>query len=329
MARGAHVALGRRSSACWSSPRMATPIPQLDATPGVMQLRERASRARPAQLQQRRRARGARTKPARRHLSVVPDLGRQFEPGRSAARWRLARRGAGAQCAGTRQRLGHRQAEHRARAKLSRIKGGGIARLLRGRRALALFISDVPGDDPDVIGSGLLGRDAGIADGIERHVVATIETAVRAVQDGRACARPRARSGVRRVSTVMRARSQRSSSRDCAPCECDGLVWGGESTVTLPAASRARRPQYASGTELRAAAARRRTVDAARRGHRWHRRPDRRRGRHRRCGNDRARRRSRAATSSARGASSIPAPRSKPRKISCTPGPPARMSGIS
>jgi glycerate-2-kinase len=71
-----------------------------------------------------------------------------------------------------------------ARARLSRIKGGGIARLLRERRALALFISDVPGDDPDVIGSGLLGHDVGIADGIERHVIATNETAVRAVQDG-------------------------------------------------------------------------------------------------------------------------------------------------
>jgi hydroxypyruvate reductase len=41
-----------------------------------------------------------------------------------------------------------------ARAKLSRLKAGGVARLLAGRRALALFISDVPGDDPDVIGSG-------------------------------------------------------------------------------------------------------------------------------------------------------------------------------
>jgi hydroxypyruvate reductase len=41
------------------------------------------------------------------------------------------------------------------RAKLSRLKSGGVARLLGGRRALALFISDVPGDDPDVIGSGL------------------------------------------------------------------------------------------------------------------------------------------------------------------------------
>ena len=83
-----------------------------------------------------------------------------------------------------------------ARARLSRIKGGGIARLLRERRALALFISDVPGDDPDVIGSGLLGHDVGIADGIERHVIATNETAVRAVAGRCTRARSRFRSGV-------------------------------------------------------------------------------------------------------------------------------------
>jgi glycerate 2-kinase len=119
------------------------------------------------------------------------------------------------------------------RARLSRLKGGGIARRLRERRALALFISDVPGDDPDVIGSGLLGRDAGIADGIERHVIANIETAVRAAQetaqthglevevlparfDGDASA----------IAEQVLARLRASS--------FDGLVWGGESTVMLP-----------------------------------------------------------------------------------------------
>ncbi len=215
-----------------------------------------------------------------------------------------------------------------ARARLSRIKGGGIARLLRERRALALFISDVPGDDPDVIGSGLLGRDVGIADGIERHVVATIETAVRAVQDGARAhgldfeaVSTRFDGDVGAVTAELLARLR--------ACKCDGIVWGGESTVTLP-------PRHGRGgrnTHLALSfarqAARRRTVDAAGRGHRRHGRPDRRRGCHRRCGNDRACERSRAATSSARGASSIPAARSRPRKISCTQDPPARMSGIS
>src|SRR5688500_7137853 len=67
------------------------------------------------------------------------------------------------------------------RARLSQLKAGGVARMLAGRRALALFISDVPADDPDVIGSGLLGREAGKADAIERHVIATLEMAVHAV----------------------------------------------------------------------------------------------------------------------------------------------------
>lgn len=42
------------------------------------------------------------------------------------------------------------------RRRLSRIKGGGLARLAAGREALALCVSDVEGDSPADIGSGLL-----------------------------------------------------------------------------------------------------------------------------------------------------------------------------
>jgi hydroxypyruvate reductase len=42
------------------------------------------------------------------------------------------------------------------RRRLSRLKGGGLARLVGASRAVALMISDVPGDDPRVLGSGLL-----------------------------------------------------------------------------------------------------------------------------------------------------------------------------
>lgn len=45
---------------------------------------------------------------------------------------------------------------NRVRKRLSRIKAGRLAVHLRGRAALHLMISDVPGDDPRVIGSGLL-----------------------------------------------------------------------------------------------------------------------------------------------------------------------------
>ena len=47
-------------------------------------------------------------------------------------------------------------AMNRVRKRISRIKGGRLAQRLRARRTLNLAISDVPGDDPKVIGSGLL-----------------------------------------------------------------------------------------------------------------------------------------------------------------------------
>lgn len=45
---------------------------------------------------------------------------------------------------------------NRVRQALSTIKGGRLAARLRGRETLNLLISDVPGDDPRAIGSGLL-----------------------------------------------------------------------------------------------------------------------------------------------------------------------------
>ena len=67
------------------------------------------------------------------------------------------------------------------RARVSRIKAGRLTAQLGGRRARALFISDVPGDDPAVIGSGLLGPAAEGIDNVERTVIASIDDAVAAV----------------------------------------------------------------------------------------------------------------------------------------------------
>src|SRR6516162_3927293 len=67
------------------------------------------------------------------------------------------------------------------RAALSRIKGGRLAARLAGRAARALFVSDVPHDDPRVIGSGLMGPAPGDADRVERTLVASVEHAVAAV----------------------------------------------------------------------------------------------------------------------------------------------------
>jgi glycerate 2-kinase len=120
------------------------------------------------------------------------------------------------------------------RVKLSRLKGGGIPRLLDGRRAIALFVSDVPGDDPDVIGSGLLGRDAGRADAVERHIVARVEDAVRAAVEAGA-ARGLTLEAVARRFDGEAADVAREFVSALRATHADGLVWGGESTVKLPA----------------------------------------------------------------------------------------------
>lgn len=52
---------------------------------------------------------------------------------------------------------------NRVRTQLSLIKGGRLALHLAGHRVLQLLISDVPGDDPAVIGSGLLNPAASAA----------------------------------------------------------------------------------------------------------------------------------------------------------------------
>jgi len=53
-------------------------------------------------------------------------------------------------------------AMNRIRKRLSRIKGGRLAKLLAPRSVLCLAISDVPGDDPRAIGSGPLVADASL-----------------------------------------------------------------------------------------------------------------------------------------------------------------------
>ena len=119
------------------------------------------------------------------------------------------------------------------RAALSRIKGGRLAARLAGRRARALFVSDVPHDDPQVIGSGLMGPAPGGPDGIERTVVASIDHAVaavaaRAVQLGLAVHAPRERFGgsAVRLGTRFAHELHLGTAQLC--------VWGGESTVELP-----------------------------------------------------------------------------------------------
>ena len=118
------------------------------------------------------------------------------------------------------------------RTRLSRIKGGGITRLLGNREAMALFVSDVPGDEPGIIGSGLLGRGDG-EDRVTRVIVANLEVAVGAVVQAAAAhgltleiARQRFDGDATEVAGAFVAALRGTTA--------DGLVWGGESTVTLP-----------------------------------------------------------------------------------------------
>ncbi|HEY6517444.1 MAG TPA: DUF4147 domain-containing protein [Steroidobacteraceae bacterium] len=119
------------------------------------------------------------------------------------------------------------------RARLSRIKGGCLATQLAGRTARALFVSDVPDDNPAVIGSGLLGPAATGPDHIERQVIASVDdamdgVAMKALQRGLTaeCVRPRFAGDATRLAARF--------AHELLIGNTQVRVWGGESTVHLP-----------------------------------------------------------------------------------------------
>lgn len=121
------------------------------------------------------------------------------------------------------------------RARVSRIKGGRLAALLAGRAARALFISDVPDDDPAVIGSGLLGPPPAGRDLIERRVVASVAGAM----EGVATAALQRDLTVEWVPQRFAGEATRLAARfthELLIGNAQVRVWGGESTVNLPAA---------------------------------------------------------------------------------------------
>jgi len=119
------------------------------------------------------------------------------------------------------------------RARHSLIKGGRLSARLRGRPARALFISDVPGDDPAVIGSGVLGPAPDGVDNVERTVVASVDHAVAAVAAAAVEMGLAAESSPRRFEgDVMRLAVRFSHELHLSTVEV--RVWGGESTVQLP-----------------------------------------------------------------------------------------------
>ena len=90
---------------------------------------------------------------------------------------------------------------------ISRIKGGRLAARLGGRPGRALFISDVPQDDPAVIGSGLIGPASEGADRIARRVVASSRAG------GGGGGRARARARPERAAAGTALRRQRDAPR--------------------------------------------------------------------------------------------------------------------
>lgn len=119
------------------------------------------------------------------------------------------------------------------RIALSLIKGGRLTARLKGRVARALFVSDVPGDDPGLIGSGLLGPASEGPDRVQRTLIGSVEQAVAGAAEA-ATARgltvhaPHQRFDGDAVRLAARFAHELRLSRS-AVC-----AWGGESTVQLP-----------------------------------------------------------------------------------------------
>lgn len=152
---------------------------------------------------------------------------------------------------------------NRVRKRLSRIKGGRLAAHLAPRTVTCLAISDVPGDDPRFIGSGPLTADTTAASEpiddapprlrallaasaslpppddacfapIDYRVIASLKDAMRAVAIA-----AEARGIVARVvPTFVAGEAERTGAalaHELLESRAPGLiVWGGETTVTLP-----------------------------------------------------------------------------------------------
>lgn len=144
---------------------------------------------------------------------------------------------------------------NRVRSALSRIKGGRLAAQLKGRKASVLLMSDVPGDGPSDIGSGLLIPQAphplpelpreftslpfqrgavAASTQAEAHVIASNVMAREAIAVGARAAgiEPRLYDSLPAADAVACGEAIAESLRGAPP----GIhIWGGETTVRLPA----------------------------------------------------------------------------------------------
>jgi hydroxypyruvate reductase len=143
------------------------------------------------------------------------------------------------------------------RSRVSRLKAGRLAAALAHTRARALLISDVPDDDPAVVGSGLVyapsappalperlpewvatlvARASSLPPGARLPValVGTLEDALAAAERTAAARGFTTKRLAGRVEgDVVRAANH--FAHEFAICGEDVLIWGGEPTVELPA----------------------------------------------------------------------------------------------
>lgn len=149
---------------------------------------------------------------------------------------------------------------NRVRRSISKIKGGKLAHYLNGTPSLVLLISDVPGDDPAVIGSGLLTRvdealdpstyhseiqailstvqqpdipSKGCFDSIESHIIACLDDAKQACFEEAQALGYRARIVEDFVEGDATAAAQRITA-EIAQSHDEIYIYGGETSLILP-----------------------------------------------------------------------------------------------
>jgi hydroxypyruvate reductase len=153
------------------------------------------------------------------------------------------------------------QQMNRVRTAMSTLKGGRLAKCLEGSKVLNLMISDVPGDETYIIGSGLLSpcpESARILphlpgwierllevqqpipsatdkcfDLVDTRVIATLHDAIHAAGQ----AAKKAGFHVRVHEALIQGDAE-STGRKLARKLCNSepgvMIWGGETTITLP-----------------------------------------------------------------------------------------------
>ncbi len=125
------------------------------------------------------------------------------------------------------------------RSALSLIKGGGLAAALASHDAEAWFMSDVPGDDPALLGSGLLASPArreAPAAGFPLQQIAGLDTALAAIEQAAGARGLRVdRQGSRLAGEATAAAGQLCEALFAGSPRL--IVAGGETTVRLPPAS--------------------------------------------------------------------------------------------